>query len=221
MLGAGAAVEEEPLELDEARVDDERLPVVERQPRLREPERVGDREADRLEAVASSRHVVEAVGALVAASAVGPQLDLPLTEPPDALVRDDARQRHPGLALELELDLDVVPLEQALLPPAPAHVRLPQRDPHPHEREEHDEHEPRRDRIERGGAEDDGDDPAEDAECEDSSTSGRHQTGTGVCASASATSSAGPRPFERASGARISRWASTGAATALTSSGLT
>ena len=91
VLGAGAAVEEEPLELDEARVDDERPPLLERQPRLRETERVGDRQPDRLEAVASSRHVVEAVGAPVPAPAVRHQLDVPFAEPTDALVGDDAR----------------------------------------------------------------------------------------------------------------------------------
>src|SRR6266581_810592 len=138
------------------------------------------------------------------------------------------RQRYPGLALQLELDPDVVPLEQVvvpphrlLLPPATAHARLPQRDPHPHDRERHDQDESSRDRVKRGRAEDDGDDPAEDAECEYRSTSGGHQTGTGVRESASAMSSAGPSPAERASGARMSRWASTGAATAFTSSGVT
>ena len=91
MLRTGPAVEEEPLELDQARVDDERLPVVERHPCFRESERVGDREPDRLEAMTPSRYVVKAVGALVAAAAFAPQLDLPLSELPDALVRDDAR----------------------------------------------------------------------------------------------------------------------------------
>ena len=228
MLGAGPTVEEEPFELDEAGVDDERLPFVERQPRLREAERVGDREAHGGEAMAASRHVVKAVRAPVATRAVWPQLDLPLPEPPDAVVDDDVRQRHPGLALELDLDPDVVPLEQVLvppdhvlLPPAPGHVRVPQRDAHPGDRERHDEHEPGGDRIERRRAEDDGNDPAEDAEREYRSPPGGHQTGTGVCASASATSSAWPSPAERASGARISRCASTGTATAFTSSGLT
>ena len=143
-------------------------------------------------------------------------------------MRDDARQRHPGLPLEDELDPHVVPLEQVLvppertvLPPTPAHVRLAQRDPHPRDRERHGDDEPRRNRVERGRAEDDGDDPAEDAECEYPSTPGGHQTGTGVWASASATSSPGPRPAERASGARISRCPSTGTATAFTSSGVT
>ena len=162
------------------------------------------------------------------APAVRPQLDLLLPEPPDALAGDDARQRYPGLAFELELDPDVVPLEQVVvppdrvfLPPAPAQVRLPQRDPHPRDRQRHDDDEPRRDRIERGRAEDDGDDPAEDAEQQYRSAAPGHQTGTGVCPRASATSSAGPSPAERASGARISRCASTGAATAFTSSGAT
>jgi hypothetical protein len=35
----------------------------------------------------------------VTATAVGPELDLLLPEPPDALNGDDARQRYPGLAL--------------------------------------------------------------------------------------------------------------------------
>src|SRR5207302_2041775 len=82
--------------------------------------------------------------------------------------------------------------DRVFLPPAPAHVRLSQRDPHPRDRERHHEDEPCRDRVERGRAEDDGDDPAENAECEYRSTPGGHQTGTGVCASASSTSSAGP-----------------------------
>ncbi len=123
----------------------------------------------------------------MAAPAVRPQLDFLLPEPPDALAGDDARQRYPWLAFELELDPDVVPLEQVvvppdrvLLPPAPAQVRLPQRDPHPRDRQGHDDDEARRDRIERGRAEDDGDYPAEDAEQEYRSAAPGHQTGTGV-----------------------------------------
>lgn len=50
----------------------------------------------------------------MAAGAFAPQLDLPLSELPDALVRDDARQRYPGLVVELDLDADVVPLDQVL-----------------------------------------------------------------------------------------------------------
>src|SRR5262249_38389890 len=152
-----------------------------------------------------------------AAPGMRPQLDVPLPQLPDLLVGHDARERYTGVPLELELDPDVVPLEQVLfapdrvlLPPAPAHVRLPQRDPHPGDRERDHEHEPGAARIERGRAEDVGDDPAEDADCKCRPPPGCHQTGTGVCASASATSSAGPSPAERASGARISRCASTG-----------
>ena len=115
VLGAGAAVEEEPLELDEARVDDERLPVVERHPRFREPERVGDREADRLEAVASSRHVVEAVGALVAAAAVAAAARPPALR---AARRARARRRSaavPRARARARSGSDVVPLEQVVL----------------------------------------------------------------------------------------------------------
>ena len=228
VLGPGAAVEAEPLELHETRIDHQRLLVLERQAGLRQPERVRDRQADRLEAVPPSRHSAEAVGAPVASPAVRSKLDLLLTQPSDVLVGDDGRQRHAGLPREDELDPHVVPLEQvsippegAVQPPAPGHARLPHRDPHPRNRERHDEDEPGRDRVERGRAEDDGDDPAEDAEGQYGSTPGGHQTGTGVCASASATSSARPSPAERASGARISRCASTGVATAFTSSGVT
>ena len=46
-------------------------------------------------------------------------------------------------------------------------------------------------------------------------------TGTGVWSTASWTISAGVRPADRASGARMSRCASTGTATAFTSSGRT
>ena len=59
VLGAGAAVEEEPLELGESWVDDERLLLLDREAGLRQPERVGDREPNRREAVPSARHVVE------------------------------------------------------------------------------------------------------------------------------------------------------------------
>src|SRR5215472_2541551 len=86
VLGPAPAVEEESVEFDETRVDDECLLLVERQPCLREPERVGDRQADRLEAVASSRHVVEVIGAPMAAPGMRPQLDVPLPQLPDLLV---------------------------------------------------------------------------------------------------------------------------------------
>ena len=43
VVRAGAAVEEEPLELDEPRIDDERLLLLDRERRLGEAERVGDR----------------------------------------------------------------------------------------------------------------------------------------------------------------------------------
>ena len=72
VLGAGTPVEEDPVELHQARIDDERLLLLERLVGGGEPERVGDRQADRLEAVASSRHAGEAVGAPVATPAVRP-----------------------------------------------------------------------------------------------------------------------------------------------------
>ena len=91
VLGTGAAVEEDPVELHEARIDDERLLLLERLLGGGEPERVGDREADCLEAVTSSRHAGEPVRAPVATPAVWPQFDLLLPEAPDPLMGDDAR----------------------------------------------------------------------------------------------------------------------------------
>ncbi len=51
----------------------------------------------------------------MAAAAARLQLDLFFPEPPHALLRDDAGQRHSRLALEHELDRDVVPLVQVLV----------------------------------------------------------------------------------------------------------
>src|SRR5215467_14639472 len=105
--------------------------------------------------------------------------------------------------------------------PAPPQLGPSRHDPHPGERERHREHEPSRHRVEGARAEDDGNDPAEDAEEQYRSTPAGHQTGTGVREIASATSSSARSAAVRASGARIRRWASTGAATAFTSSGTT
>ena len=221
VLGAGATVEEEALEVGEAGVDDERLLLLQRQRRLGEAERVCDRQADRREAMTPARHVAEPVGAHMATASLRPQLELLFPQAPDPLMGHDLRKRHSGLALEHELDRGVVSLEQVLVRPAPGHTWLPQRDPYPRQRERDGEDEPGRDRVDGRRAEDDGDDPAENAEGQYRSAPGGHQTGTGVRASASATSSSAPSAAERASGARMSRWASTGAATALTSSGAT
>src|SRR5262249_50097374 len=108
VLGARPTLEEEPFELDEVWVDDERLLLVERHPLLREAEGIADREAHRLEGVVSSWNVVEPVGAPVTAPLVRPKLDDLLPDPPDPLMGSDVRQRHPGLALKLELDPDVL-----------------------------------------------------------------------------------------------------------------
>src|SRR5262249_12866963 len=57
VLGACAAVEEDSVELDEARIDDERLLLLEREARLGEAKRIRDREPNRREGVPASRHV--------------------------------------------------------------------------------------------------------------------------------------------------------------------
>src|SRR5207253_2276312 len=81
VLGAGAAVEENPLEVDQPWVDDERLLLVERKCGLRETERIGEGQLHRCEAVASARDVENEVGAGMAATAPGPELDRLLPQP--------------------------------------------------------------------------------------------------------------------------------------------
>ena len=82
-----------------------------------------------------SRYVVEEVGALVAAGAFAPQLDLPLPSCPTRSYATTLGSGTPGSCVELDLDADVVTLDQVLPLPAPGQARLPQRDPHPGERE--------------------------------------------------------------------------------------
>src|SRR5205085_1515530 len=119
-----------------------------------------------------------------------------------------------------KLDLDIVALE----PPAgldrAMETHRPLREPDPEPGEEQCEQEPERDRVERPRAERARDDVGQQTEAEQGAAPGRH-TGTGVCSSASRTSSPAVRPAERASGASISRCASTGSAIAFTSSGST
>ncbi len=96
--------------------------------------------------------------------------------------------------------------------------RRPRRQPDPPEGCDDGEDEPGGDGIERARAEHPRDDVDEETEPENGAAARGH-TGTGVRSSASATSASPSSPAERASGARISRCARTGAATAFTSSG--
>src|SRR4029077_14940915 len=112
VVGAGAAVEEEPLELGQARVHDKRLLLLDREVGFGKPERVGDRQANGRKAMASPRHVVKPVQARMATAAVWPELALLVADPTDLLVGDDVRQRNSRLALEHELDPDVVAFDE-------------------------------------------------------------------------------------------------------------
>ena len=209
---------EEPVELDEPRVDDERLRLLDLELAAREAEGILDREADRLEAVAPARQRPQLVAAGVAPPAHRVQLDRPLAEAAQVLARDERRRRQLARPLDDEIEADVLALDDVTPAAVPVDLGRARRQAHPGDGTGDGEDEPRRDRIERPGAEHPGDDVDGEPEGEDRAAAAGH-TGTGVCSSASAISSSPPSPAERASGARIRRWASTGRATVLTSSG--
>src|SRR5205085_5082485 len=123
-------------------------------------------------------------------------------------------------ALGLGPPLAVVALEPFLSVEHAPQPHRPPRKPYPEPAGTDREQKPERNRIERQRAERACGDVGQQTEAEHRAASAGH-TGTGVCSSASWTSSPGVTPVERASGASINRCASTGSATALTSSGST
>src|SRR5207237_9796358 len=120
--------------------------------------------------------------------------------------------------VEVEVDPEIVALEVlAAAEVAPEPHRLA-REPDPDRGDRDREQESGRDRVERPRPEGPRGDVGGGAEAEREPAAVGH-TGTGGLSSASRTTSPAVSPPERASGARISRCASTGRATALTSSG--
>src|SRR5213078_4821923 len=115
---------------------------------------------------------------------------------------------------------DVVALEPLVGADLPVQTHRATREPNPQPGESNREQQPQRDRIERLRAERPRGGVGQQTEGEQRAAAPGH-TGTGVCSSASRTSSPGDTPAEHASGASISRCASTGSATVFTSSGST
>ena len=223
VLGVRAALGEQPVERDQPRVDDERAAGGELHLRACEPERVLDRRARLLDRVTAAGHSLEHVRATVEA-AVAPELRMAQAESREPFGDHDRRRGHARLRTRLERHPDVVALEHGTGARPPAELDRPRREPHPGSGPERGEHKARRSRVERLRAEEPGDDVRERPQHQGQpppAVTVHHQTGTGVCSIASPTISSAVRPAERASGARISRCASTGLAIAFTSSGST
>src|SRR5581483_8983154 len=184
-----------------------------------ERERILDRQPNLVEGVAAARHPPEVICRREAAPPDTVQLDAALAERAGPLVRDHRRRSDASGAGHLEVDANVVALDHVSREAVAPHLGRPRREAHPRGREDDDEHEADRHRVERTRPERPRGEIDDDAEHGDGAAAPRRHTGTGVFASASRTISALPTPAARASGPRINRCPSTGAATAFTSSG--
>src|SRR5579864_2524640 len=184
VLRVRAALREEALQLDEPRIDDERLRLALLERRTREPERVLDREAYRVERVAASRNGAQVVAAGESVPADAAQLDAQLGEAPGPLMGDERRRRDRARRRQLEVDMDVVALDDVARRAVPADDRRPGRQADPADADRDCEQEPGRRGIERTRAEHPGREVDDEAEGENRAAALRH-TGTGVLSSAS------------------------------------
>ena len=209
-----ARVGEERVELRDPRTDGDergRLPLDDR---AAETERVARDQTSLVESVAPARHCVERdVRAAVPGDGRRPRAERAKALLPDERAAEPEAAVHLGLDRE-RLSLDRLAVERPALdrhslhdeaPPGPDRDRC-EREADPHQRERRGPDEP-------GAGEDTGGKRTRAAK--------PAHTGAGVASSASVTTSSTVTPVARASGARMSRWASTGVASEMTSSGTT
>src|SRR6185312_13016084 len=198
--------------------------VAEQEPELRDPRshkhradrRDGQLEPAQPERLDDDRRTV-----------VAPERDPLLSEWPDAVAQLDPR-REPRPAAHEDLERERLPLHARGAGRKPLDREAAGHRPRPGLREDRGEREPDAEDGERGGP--DGPGRGQDGDREQPHAPGDRRavgagapahTGAAVAASASATTSVAVTPVARASGARIRRCASTGCASAWTSSGTT
>ena len=209
-----ARVGEERVELRDPRTDGHERGRLHLDHRTSETERVARDQTSPVEPVAPSRHCVERD----VCAAVPGDGRRPRAERAEALLPDE-RAAEPAAAVHLGLDRERLSLDRrAVERPALDRHSLHDEPPPGSDRDrcerEADPHQRERRRPDEPGA-------GEDTGGERTRAAKPAHTGAGVASSASVTTSSTVTPVARASGARMSRWASTGAASEMTSSGTT
>ena len=147
-----AGLGEQAVELDEARVDEERAAARELHLGLLQPERVLEERARLAERVAPARQRAQHVAAEEppVAAAEG---HAALAEPAHLVDEDDRDRQHAPLRLELEMDAQVLALELLVRARRADEPHRLLREAHGRPCEEDDEEEAGRDRVQRDGAE--------------------------------------------------------------------
>jgi hypothetical protein len=149
---ARPGLREEAVEVDEARVDEDRRAGRKVDGHALEAERVLDHDLGLLHRVAAARHAPQRV-ATAEAAVTADERRLALAQPGDALAQDERARRDDALLVELDRDGDVVAREPLPLAELAPKLHRPAEVAHPEGRRRDGEHEPEGDRVERLRAE--------------------------------------------------------------------
>ena len=163
--GARSGFREQPVHVDEPRIDEDRRARRKLDRGPLEPERVLDHDLGLLGRIAPARNPPKDVAAAKAAVAAD-ERGLPLAETGDPLAQDERARRRGPVDVQLELHRDVVAGQPLAAAEVPAEVHRPVEEADPERRGDHGQDEPDRDRIEHLRAEGPGGevDPASEGE---------------------------------------------------------
>ena len=226
VTAGGAGVGEQAVELVHAGIDQQRVAPLQRDLRLGQPERVVDRDLRPVQGVAAARRRRRS-GSRRAAH--GPRRCISATRAPSTPILSTTRARAgsgPPSGRTSSSTATSPPSTSSRWPVRRRQHHRPGDQPHPQPGQRRRQHEPDRNREQLGRAEPPRHEVQQHPQC-DGAAAARAQhglaiyTGTGVRSTDSRITSPGSSPPLRASAARITRWASTSAATSLTSAGIT